>query len=172
MKKIYLSGPDRLKRNGRELFAEKKELCERYGFEVLEYPDEIYKEKDSFENNYEIAKKRLELIKECDIFIGDTNDFRAFVEPFGETALETGMAYGLEKKVYCYMKDARTCQERYSGEKKYDDSIKKWTDENGIGFEPGPLNLMLEYGGKIVEGGLEDALKQIVKDLGEEERCL
>ena len=151
-KKVYLSGPDRLKKDALSLFEEKKKLCEKYGFELLEYPKELFKAKDSPENNELIARKRLELIKECDIIIADTVDFRSFLEPYSETGFELGAGYALGKKMYCYMPDTRVCRERYTG-------------ENGIGFEPGPVNLMLEYSSTIVEGGLEDALKVAAEDL-------
>ena len=48
--------------------------------------------------------------------------------------------------------------------KTYDEENKRWIDKDGIGFEPGPVNLMLEYGGKIIEGDLEDALKLAGKE--------
>ncbi len=164
-KKVYLSGPDRLKKDGKVRFEEKKKLCESYGFELLEYPEDVFLVKDSFENSRKVAEKRLELIRECDLLIADTRDFRAYVEPFGETALEMGMGFACGKPMYCYMPDARLCDARYAGEKKYNEEAKRWEDENGIGFEPGPLNLMLEYSAKIVEGDLEDALKAVREDL-------
>ena len=167
-KKVYLSGPDRLRKDARELFEEKKWLCQAYGFELPEYPEDVFKVKDSYENNRKIAEERLQLIRDCDIFLADTRDFRAFVEPFGETALEAGMAYAYEKKMYAYMPDARTCKERYSGEKFFNEEKKSWTDKDGIGFEPGPLNVMLEYSMEIIEGDLETALKKIRKDLEKE----
>ena len=160
-RKIYLSGPERLRKDGKALFEEKKKLCEAYGFAVLDLPEEVYQVKDSLENNRKIAEQRLALIRECDILIADTRDFRAYVEPFGESALELGMGYAYEKEMYCYMPDARVCSERYSGEKKFDEENKSWKDKDGIGFEPGPLNLMLEYSSTVVEGGLEDVLKKI-----------
>ncbi len=167
-KKVYLSGPDRLKKDGKVRFEEKKKLCESYGFELLEYPEDVFLVKDSFENSRKVAEKRLELIRECDLLIADTRDFRAYVEPFGETALEMGMGFACGKPMYCYMPDARLCDARYAGEKKYNEEAKRWEDENGIGFEPGPLNLMLEYSAKIVEGDLEDALKAAREDLERE----
>lgn len=167
-KKVYLSGPDRLKKDGKVRFEEKKKLCESYGFELLEYPEDVFLVKDSFENSRKVAEKRLELIRECDLLIADTRDFRAYVEPFGETALEMGMGFACGKPMYCYMPDARLCDARYAGEKKYNEEAKRWEDENGIGFEPGPLNLMLEYSAKIVEGDLEDALKVAREDLERE----
>ena len=167
-KKVYLSGPDRLKKDGKVRFEEKKKLCESYGFVLLEYPEDVFLVKDSFENSRKVAEKRLELIRECDLLIADTRDFRAYVEPFGETALEMGMGFACGKPMYCYMPDARLCDARYAGEKKYNEEAKRWEDENGIGFEPGPLNLMLEYSAKIVEGDLEDALKAAREDLERE----
>ncbi len=158
-KKVYLSSPERLKEDAKKLFEEKKKLCKRYGFELMECPDELYINKDTYDNNRKLAEKRLQMIKDCDIFIADTNDFRAYVEPFGETALEMGIAFGFDKKMYGYMKDARVCSLRYSGSKIYDEENKSWKDENGIGFEPGPVNLMLEYSAKIIQGDLEDVLK-------------
>ena len=164
-KKIYVSGPDRLRKDAKDLFAEKKALCEKYGFELLEFPEEAYRMKDSFENSRACAEKRLELMKQCDILIADTRDFRSYVEPYGETALEMGMAYALGKKLYSYMPDARVCEERYSGEKFTKEGYNGLVDKDGISFEPGPLNLMLEYSSKIVEGTFEDALKAAEEDL-------
>lgn len=163
-KKIYLSGPDRLKKNARELFKEKKGLCERYGFELIEYPDALFEMKDTLENGERIARERLELLKKCDIIIADTRDFRSYVEPYSECAFELGMAYALNKKLYSYMPDARICDERYSGEKHLNEN-GRLVDKDGISFEPGPLNLMLEYSSKIIEGDLEAALSAIKEDL-------
>ncbi len=164
-KKVYLSGPERLLKDARVRFEEKKKLCESYGFKLLEYPEEVFLVQDSLENSERIARERLKLIRECDLLIADTRDFRAYVEPFGETALEMGMGFAYGKKMYCYMPDTRLCEVRYSGEKKYNEEAQRLEDADGIGFEPGPLNLMLEYSAKIVKGSLEDALKAAREDL-------
>ena len=164
-KKIYLSGPDRLLKNAKEVFEQKRALCEKYGFELLEYPEEVYKIKDTFENSRAVAEKRMELMKECDIVIADTRDFRSYLEPYSEVALEMGMAYALEKKIYSYMPDTRVCCERYSGETHYNEAMAQMVDENDVGFEPGPLNLMLEFSSTIVKGNFEDALKKAAEDL-------
>ena len=163
-KKIYLSGPDRLRKDARDLFRKKKELCERYGFEMLEYPDELFDMKSDPKDNKALAERRLELLKKCDIMIADTRDFRSYLEPYSECALELGMAYALGKKLYSYMPDTRICDERYSGEKHQNEN-GRWVDADGISFEPGPLNLMLEYSSCIVEGDLETALKKVCEDL-------
>ena len=163
-RKVYLSGPDRLKKNARDLFKKKKKLCEKYGFILTDYPEDLFELKGTLEENRTLAEKRLQMIEDCDVFIADVNDFRAYVEPFGETALEMGIAYGYDKKMYAYMKDARVCSLRYSGKKGYDEVSKSWRDADGIGFEPGPVNLMLEYSAKIIEGDLEAALRAAKED--------
>ncbi len=163
-KKIYLSGPDRLRKNARDLFKEKKQLCEKYGFELLEYPDELFDLKSDPKDSLPLAEKRLELLKQCDIMIADTRDFRSYVEPYSECALELGMAYALGKKLYSYMPDTRICDDRYSGEKHLNEN-GRLVDKDGISFEPGPLNLMLEYSSCIVEGDLETALRKVCEDL-------
>ena len=67
------------------------------------------------------------------------------------------------------MADARACSDRYPGIR-HKNEKGTWVDENGIGFEPGPLNLMLNSPSTVVEGSLEDALKVAHTDFfGEEE---
>ena len=61
----------------------------------------------------------------------------------------------------------RSCEERYPGERHQNDK-GRWVDENGIGFEPGPLNLMLDSPSVVIEGGLEDALKSARADFFKE----
>ena len=87
-RKVYLSGPDRLKKNARDLKKKKKKLCEKYGFILTDYPEDLFELKGTLEENRTLAEKRLQMIEDCDVFIADVNDFRAYVEPFGETALE------------------------------------------------------------------------------------
>jgi len=164
--KIYLSGPDRLLKNGKEIFEKYSLLCEKYDFELLKMPDELFIHNSDEKQGYELAKKRLELIKQADIVIADTMDFRSNVEPYSESAFELGIGYALKKKLYCYMLDIRACADRYVLEKKTNEH-GNIVDENGITFEPGPVNLMLEYSSKVVEGDFEDALKVAHKDMYE-----
>ncbi|MBR5049502.1 MAG: nucleoside 2-deoxyribosyltransferase [Erysipelotrichaceae bacterium] len=170
--KVYLSGPERLKKNARQLFDQYGELCEKYGLELLRYPDALFDASGSPQDSRRLAEERLQLLKECDIIIADTADFRSYVEPYNEPAFELGMAYALGKRAYAYMPDTRVCTERYSGPK-HENEQGRLVDENGISFEPGPLNLMLEYGvNAIVQGTLEDALKKAHADwYGGEKQC-
>lgn len=162
--KIYLSGPDRLLKNAKEVFEHYSQLCEEYGFEFLRLPEEIFNHNSDYQTGFNLAKKRLELIKEADIIVADTMDFRSYVEPYSESAFELGAGFGLNKKLYCYMLDTSTCADRYVLEKKVDENGRV-TDENGISFEPGPVNLMLEYSSEVIQGSFEDVLKVIHKDM-------
>ena len=161
---IYLSGPKHLLKDGKEQFLKDKALCEQYGFNVLEPPEELYNPHSSKQDGIELAKKRQKLIEVCDIVIGQCDDFRSLLEPYGEVSFEFGYAFALDKKIYAYMKDARTCAERYPLKKlKNEKGVE--TDEMGITFEPGPLNVMLYAPAIIVEGDLQDCLKKIKEDL-------
>lgn len=166
---IYLSGPDRLLPDGKERLEQAAELCAKYGFDTVAFPEALFTHSSSKEEGLALAKKRLAGIASCDLIIADTRDFRDLLEPYGETSMELGYAWGLGKKCYCYMADARACSDRYPGIR-HKNEKGTWVDENGIGFEPGPLNLMLNSPSTVVEGGLEDALKVAHKDFfGEEE---
>ncbi len=161
--KVYLSGPSYLLKDGKKRYEEMYELCEKYGFEALRQPEELFSHKSSFTEGRDLALKRSELIKQCDLIIADCNDMYGSVEPFGETAFELGYAYSLNKKLYCFIKDARYCEERFQGEKSMGKS-GRLVDKDGITFEPQTLNVMLHNPSKIVEGNLEDALKEARKD--------
>ena len=162
-KKVYLSGPSHLLRNGKEIYEKMYKLCEDYGFEVLRQPEELFNPKSSYEEGLLLARKRGELIKQCDLIIADCNDMYGSVEPYGETAFELGFAYGLEKKLYCYIADKSYCEVRFKGEKSMGPN-GRLIDKDGITFEPQTLNVMLDNPSTIVEGGLEEALKQARKD--------
>lgn len=167
MKKIYLSSPERLRKDRREIYERYGELCRNYGFVLLKMPDDLFLAQDTVQNSRKVAEKRLELIRECDIIIADARDFRSFLEPYSECGFELGIAYGLNKLLYAYMPDKRNYADRYTGEKHRNEK-GIMVDENGISFEPGPLNVMLEYGCRqIIEGDLEAALKVISDDLKE-----
>ena len=61
------------------------------------------------------------------------------------------------------MSDARKHNERYTG-KTHVNSEGRIVDENGAFFENDPLNLMLYYSSKLVQGGFMDCLKVIEKE--------
>lgn len=161
---IYLSGPKHLLKDGKQQFEKDKALCEAYGFEVLDVPEALFNPHSTKEEGIKLAKQRQELIEKCDIIIGQTDDFRSLLEPYGEVAFEFGYAFAFNKKIYAYMKDTRIYSERYPLKKLVDEKGNE-TDEMGISFEPGPLNVMLDAPSIKVEGTLEDCLKKIKEDL-------
>ena len=158
VKKLYLSGPDRLLPDGKERYLAKISLCERYGFEVDPLPDAYFDPALSPEEQKDLSLLRIRRIRECDAVIADVNDFRFSVEPYGESAMELGIAYPMGKGMYCYMDDTRSCGERYPG-KKLANEKGRFTDTEGNGFEPTCLNLMLSQSAVVVEGGLEEVLQ-------------
>ena len=160
---VYLSGPARLLPDGKAVLQEMAELCSKYGFDTVAQPSALFDHRSTKEQGETLARERLALIASCDLIIADTRDFRDLLEPYGETSMELGYAWGLGKKLYCYMADARSCADRYTGER-HKNEKGNWVDENGIGFEPGPLNLMLDSPSTVVEGGLEDALRAASAD--------
>ncbi|MBQ8994562.1 MAG: nucleoside 2-deoxyribosyltransferase [Oscillospiraceae bacterium] len=159
-KTIYISGPEHLLMNGKELYYKKVDLCRKYGFEVDPLPDSYFDPLLPKDQKIKLALLRVERIQNCDIIIADVNDFRFSVEPYGESAVELGIAYPLGKEMIGYMRDTRSCGERYPG-KKLSGSNGRYTDLNGNGFEPTCLNLMLSQSAVIVEGDFEDALKKL-----------
>ena len=156
--KVYFSGPEHLLPNGKEVLEGMYALAAEYGFEALPLPEETFQPKSTFEEGQALAAKRRELIRQCDVLIANTKDFRNPIEPYGETSFELGCGYYWDKKLVCYMPDARNCADRwpFAKHKNEDD---RWVDEKGISFEPGALNLMLNSPSRIVEGTVEDALK-------------
>ena len=146
MKKIYLASIDHLKKDGKQLYQKYSQLAQQYGFELLDMPDDYFKLTLDEERANKLANDKLELMKKSDIIVCDCNDFRCDNEPMGESGLTLGIGYGLKKACYCYMSDAR----KHS--------------ENGAFFENDPLNLMLYYSSKLVQGSFMDCLKVIEKE--------
>ncbi|MBR5501972.1 MAG: nucleoside 2-deoxyribosyltransferase [Oscillospiraceae bacterium] len=156
---VYLSGPDRLKADAAERLAAAKALVEQYGFAMAELPAEAI---DINGDPRAMAELRMKIMDGCDLIIADTNDFRG-IEPFAGSSFDLGYCYAMEKKLYCYMPDTRSCGDRYPGKTSVNERGRK-VDEKGFSLESGTLNLMLDAPSTIVEGGLEDALKVAAKD--------
>lgn len=163
MKKIYLASIDHLKKDGKLLYQKYSQLAQQYGFELLDMPDDYFKLTLDEERANKLANDKLELMKKSDIIVCDCNDFRCDNEPMGESGLTLGIGYGLKKACYCYMSDARKHSERYTG-KTHVNSEGRIVDENGAFFENDPLNLMLYYSSKLVQGSFMDCLKVIEKE--------
>ncbi len=121
-----------------------KQLCTQYGFVGL-YP--LDNEADNAE---QIFRGNLALVEAADMVMANLNPFRGS-EPDSGTAFEIGYACAKGKKIYAYVQDARTMQERLGTQ-----------DENGFLVENFGMtvNLMLGCAAQIVKGNLEDCLQQ------------
>lgn len=163
MEKIYLATIEHLRKDGKQRYEQYHLLAQQYGYQLLTMPEDYFALTLSSERATELAKQKLQLLKESDIVICDTNDFRCDNEPMGEASLTLGIGYGLKKKCYCYMKDVRNHAQRYTGKTTINQQ-GRLVDENGAFFENDPLNLMLYYSAKLVPGDFEDCLKVIKED--------
>jgi len=165
--KVFLSGPMILYPNGKQLIQEALRLCRDYGFDpilnaqTLQILNPMALDKQALAQL--ICDTNRDLIASCDLILADCNEFRGGYQPYAGASFELGYAYTLEKKLYCYLSDLRSCEEKYGGIKKaYADGTP--CDEEVRWFEPDCLNLMLWAPSTIVGGGLEDALKQAAAD--------
>ena len=152
--KIYLAGPDIFRPDAREWADSARETCRRYGYEPL-----IPIDHDETQPP-QIFAANLELIGDAQIVVANLNPFRG-VEPDSGTCFELGYAVAMNKKVCAYIDHMETLVQRVNRIEGGDpDRIH---DNQGLCIENFalPLNLMLAVPAKIVEGGLEDCLKQL-----------
>ena len=158
---VYLSGPDRLLPDAARWFQEAEALCLRYGFQPV-FPEAEHLALTG--DAAAAAAARMRAMDSCDLILANTRDFRG-IEPFAGCGFDLGYCYGKGKKLYCYMPDARSCGDRYTGPTTVNEKGRK-VDLDGFGFEGGPLNLMLNAPSVVVEGTLEDALRRAAADFG------
>lgn len=176
MPKAYLAGFEIFYTDTEETQKKYHELCEKYGV-IGYYPPDIrpedefkeYTPKDSSvkEFEYSLFTHDANHIKRSDIIIANLNNYRGD-EPDSGTCVECGIAYGLGKRCFAFVNDARPMRERFKGVKKTDESGNV-TDKDGNNIEnfDFPLNLMFsEF--TIFEGTLEDALKGVRKIFNDE----
>ncbi|MGI5888557.1 MAG: nucleoside 2-deoxyribosyltransferase [Oscillospiraceae bacterium] len=99
-------------------------------------------------------------MKECDAGIIDC-DFDT-VEPYCDPSFEMGYLYGLGKPVVGTLSDTRSCAEKYPGEIHRDVRRNRtWCDENGLSLDSSCLNLMLEFGSRVVHGDIEEGFRDL-----------
>lgn len=156
--KIYLAGPD-VFRHDASMWAESaRTICRHYGFEPLTPLDHDESEPEA------IYQANLGLIKAAHIVAANLNPFRG-AEPDSGTSFEVGVAHALGKPVYGYVAQKDTAAlrvERFQGSPARQLGTNL-VDQNGLLIENFglPLNLMLSIPATIVQGGLEDCLKEI-----------
>lgn len=144
MKKIYLAGFDVFAPDAVQRGAKMKLQCAENGFCGL-FP--LDNEADTPEQIYE---GNCALIDSADIVLANLNPFRG-AEPDSGTCFEVGYAVAKGKKVFAYLDDGRTMQEKL-GQR----------DAQGFAVENfgKPLNLMLACSATIVAGDFLQALRQ------------
>lgn len=152
--KIYLAGPDVFRPDVLEWAETARETCRRYGYEALIPVDHGETEAPR------IFQANLDLIRKAQIVVANLNPFRG-VEPDSGTCFELGYALALDKKVCGYVERMETHKARVHRIEGGDPESAH--DKQGMAIENFglPLNLMLAVPAMIVEGGLEDCLKQL-----------
>lgn len=152
--KIYLAGPDVFRPDVLEWAERARETCRRYGHDAL-IPLDHGETRVS-----RIFQANLELIRTAQLVVANLNPFRG-VEPDSGTCFELGYALALDKKLCGYVERMETLQARVNRIEGGDPARSH--DSQGMAIENFglPLNLMLAVPAIIVEGGLEDCLKQL-----------
>jgi len=174
----YLAGFEMFMPDGFAIGEKYKAICEKYGIIGLYPTDPIpddglqeYIPKDDSLPEFEkkIMVQDVNHIRRSDMIIANLNDFRRGQEPDSGTCFECGAAYGLGKRLYCFVDDGRSMIERFSGEKHQDES-GKWVDKDGYTIEnfDMPLNLMFSVPFTVVAGTFEDAVKRARADFDQE----
>ncbi len=163
-KKIYLAGFDVFYTNALEVLNRKKTLCEKYGFIGLAPLDNAV---DFSLGNEElrrlIYKANIKLIQESDILCVNLNAFR-HGEPDAGTVFEIGYGVALGKEVYVYVD---SCETMLNKTKSFDAKCEQkegiWLDSQGLMIEDfeGMFNLMITESTTIINGNLEEVLKQL-----------
>jgi nucleoside 2-deoxyribosyltransferase len=165
MKKIYIAGFDVFKQNSIQIGENYAKLCKQYGFEGLYPLDNVVDFKQSKNKiAQDIYKANIELIHKADIVIANLNQFRGKEADSG-TIWECGYGKALGKKVYGYMEKNQSYLDTFSiNEKKLINNV--YTDNDNMFIEDFdyPINLMIACSvEKIVFGGFEDSLKELIK---------
>jgi nucleoside 2-deoxyribosyltransferase len=152
--KIYLAGPDVFRPDVLGWADSARETCLRYGYEALipidhgeTIPDKIF-------------HANLDLIRKAQIIVANFNPFRG-AEPDSGTCFEIGYALAMDKKVCGYLECRETFLARVNRIEGGDPARSHDNQDMAIENFGLPLNLMLAVPAMIVEGGLEDCLKQL-----------
>lgn len=165
MKKIYIAGFDVFEQNSIQIGKNYVGLCEIYGFKGLYPLDNIVNfNQEKRKIAQDIFKANVELIKQCDIVIANLNAFRGKEADSG-TVWECGYASALGKKVYGYMKeDIKYIDTFNENEKRILNGILYDLNDMLIEDFDYNINLMIACSiEKIIFGGFEDCLKEIIK---------
>ena len=177
---IYCAGPEVFLQNAHEVFAEKLNVCQKYGaMGITPFDADHPHERGSANLAISICRENMRLIDRCDAVVANITPWRGVHMDPG-TSFEIGYALAKGKKVACYTQDERTLAERFEMSYLQGEAL---LDQNGYVIEDFGWsdNLMVE-GALLDLGypmvvhslpaarrfvsilGFEDAVKQLMDD--------
>ncbi|MCB1141549.1 MAG: nucleoside 2-deoxyribosyltransferase [Leptospiraceae bacterium] len=169
--KIYLAGPDVFRPNPVIFFNQIKDLGNELGFSIQTPLDPHHSDLKGLDLAKSIFLSNLDLIRNSDLVLANCNSFRGPLIDDG-TAFEIGYAFSLKKKIIGYLKEKITLPVNVS--RKLHCSLHSsgyLIDPDGFLVNEdfgNSINLMMEFaimesGGFLFEGNLEDCLREIQK---------
>ena len=169
---LYIAGPECFYARGYDLWWAQRKLAEYYGFTVvlptdtslkLDHPDLRLNAKEIFEDLKVQVRSTTAIIADLEFFRG--------CEPDGGTVFEIGMIYAKHGRCYGYTRDIRPMAHKNQSARLRDGVI---VDQAGWEHPYGDLPFCPSVIGstKIVEGGFEDCLRTMMRDIDEERKDL
>lgn len=166
-KRIYLAGPEVFLPNAQEVLRVNKEKCKNHGFTAVSPLDGRLRDEVGLMRARQIFHENCRLIDSCEYMIANCNPFRGATIDDG-TAFEIGYAFSRSKKIVGYVEFKRPLPDivqsripTLAHESGYRIDMEGYLLNEDFG---NTINLMPEFaiiesGGRIVEGGLEEALQ-------------
>lgn len=163
--RIYLAGPDVFTRNPEELAEQKRQICERYGFEgvfPLDNAPELLNQphKTPFHMALKISRANEQLMQTCDLIIANMTPFRGPNADTG-TAYEMGFMRAQGKAVFAYA-NVYTATDGLSGRQHIDRVRTYYGDvvarDGGKGFEDPKQKMLIEDFGMVDNLMLDSAV--------------
>ena len=150
--KLYIAGPDVFRAEASAWAEEVRTLCSEAGHEALIPLDGDETGADG------IYRNNLRLIDAADAVLANLNPFRG-AEPDSGTCVEVGYALALGKPVVGYLDQLKPLRERLDAggpgaDGRYRDAEGRVVEDFGL-----PLNLMLAVPVRLVQGGIDAALR-------------
>lgn len=167
---LYIAGPECFYTRGYDLWWAQRKLAEYHGFTVVLPTDTSLKldNSDLRLNAREIFEDLKVQVKRTSAIIADLEFFRG-CEPDGGTLFEIGMIYAKYGRCYGYTRDIRSMIHKNQGAHLHDGTV---VDQTGWAHPYGELPFCPSLVGstKIVEGGFEDCLQSMMRDIDEERK--
>jgi len=152
--KLYIAGPDVFRPDAPAWAEGVRALCRDAGHEALIPLDGAETTADG------IYRNNLRLIESAEAVLANLNPFRG-AEPDSGTCVEVGYALALGKPVIGYLERLEPLRERLAAggpgiDGRYRDAEGRVVEDFGL-----PLNLMLAVPVRLVQGGIDAALRAL-----------